>query len=382
MKQNLKNEIRIPQNLETLSRQALKVADVKIRNLVSEHPDYFPLFTEGGKWKHNKESWTNWCDGFLGGQMWILADHIDHNFWRPNAEHYSKLLKGRELDRDVHDLGFTFWPTWKKWHKLTGDSAVNEVVIQAGKTMSLRFNEKAGFFRSFLADNSTFIDIMMNVGIIYYAAQQTGDDEILRKVNKHVLQSRRHLVRGDGSTTHEGIFDVESGVFLHQQTIQGWRNDSTWARGQAWALYGFGTSYAFTGDFRFLKVAQETADFFIDHANESVIPPNDFEEPNPTMLFESSAGAIAASGLLQLSQLVSDQELAGKYANFAFEMIEKLCSSEFLVSIDEPWEGILKHGRYHATKKLGVDESVMWGEYFFVEALDKILGGPWIATEQ
>jgi unsaturated chondroitin disaccharide hydrolase len=382
MKQSLKNKVEIPQHLEVLSRDALKIADVKVRNLITNHPDYFPLFTEGGKWKHNKESWTNWCDGFLGGQMWILADHVDEVFWRAKAEHYSRLLKGREFDGEVHDLGFTFWPTWKKWQKITGDSAVNEVVIQAGKTMSLRFNENAGFFRSFLAENSTFIDIMMNVGIIYYAAQQTKDDEILRKVNKHVLQSRRHLVRGDGSTTHEGIFDVSSGVFLHQQTIQGWRNDSTWARGQAWALYGFGTCYAFTGDIRFLEVAQETADYFIEHAGDQIVPQNDFEEPHPKMQFESSAGAIAASGLLQLSQLVSDPELAQKYANFAFRMIEKLCSSEFLASENEPWEGILKHGSYHATKKLGVDESVMWGEYFFIEALDKILGGPWVATEQ
>ena len=380
--ENLKNEIKIPIHLKTLSLTALITAGTKVRALISNHPDYFPLFTEGGKWKHDKESWTNWCEGFLGGQMWIFADHIDKEFWLPHAKHYSKLLKGREFDRDVHDLGFIFWPTWKKWLKVSGDLEVNEIVIQAGKTMSLRFNEKAGFFRSFLAENSTFIDIMMNVGIIYYAAQQTNDDEILRKVNMHVLQSCRHLVRGDGSTTHEGIFDVRTGVFLHQQTIQGWRNDSTWARGQAWALYGFGTSYAFTNDARFLKIAQETADFFIEHAGDQIVPPNDFEEPNPTIPFETSAGAIAASGLLQLSQLVNDRELADKYAGFAFKLIEKLCSPEFLSNIEEPWEGSLKHGTYHTDKKLGVDESVMFGEYFLVEALDKILGGPWVTTEQ
>lgn len=380
--QSLKNQIKVPEDLKVLSRNALKVADVKVKRLITNYPDYFPLFTEGGQWMHDKEGWTNWCDGFLGGQMWILADHIDSKYWRPKAEHYSSLLKGREFDLDVHDLGFTFWPTWKKWYQETKDREIEEVVIQAGKTMSLRFNEKAGFFRSFLAENSTFVDIMMNVGIIYYAAQQTKDHEILRKVNKHVLQSRRHLIRGDGSTSHEGIFDPESGVFLHQQTIQGWRNDSAWARGQAWALYGFGTSYGFTDDSRFLEAAQRTADYFIEKTGDRFVPPNDFDEFDPIFAFESSSGAIAASGLLQLSQLVSDLALAKKYADFAFKIIEKLCSHEFLANIDEPWEGILKHGIYHSTKKLGVNESVMWGEYFFLEALGKVLGAPWVTTEQ
>lgn len=379
---NLKNDVVVPTHLQELSLGALKVVDQKVRRLVTIHPDYFPLYTENGKWKHGKETWTNWCEGFLGGQMWILADHLDREYWRPKAEHYSSLLKGREIDREVHDLGFTFWPTWRKWFSETGDTALNEVVVQAGKTMALRFNEKAGFLRSFLAEDSTFIDIMMNVGIIFYAAQQSNDPEILRIVNTHVLQTRRHLVRGDGSTSHEGIFDFETGVFLRQTTQQGWRDDSSWARGQAWALYGFGTCYAFSGDLRFLEAARATADFFIERTGDRLIPPNDWEETNPLMTYESSAGAIAASGLLQLSQLVGDPSSAQKYSNYAFRMIEKLCSSEFLASDDAEWEGVLKHGSYHEQKRLGVDESVMWGEYFFAEALDKVLGGPWIATER
>ena len=377
----LKNGVVVPEHLKGEALKALKVFDAKVRRLSENHPDYFPLYTESGKWKHGKETWTNWCEGFLGGQMWILADHIDEGFWRPKAEHYSNLLKGREFDRDVHDLGFTFWPTWKKWYTKTGDASLNEVIIQAGKTMSLRFNEKSGFLRSFLAEDSTFIDIMMNVGIIYYAAQQSKDDEVLRKVTTHVLQTRRHMVRGDGSTTHEGIFDLETGVFLRQTTQQGWRDDSSWARGQAWALYGFGTCYAFTRDKRLLEVAQATADFFIERTGDLVIPPNDWEEPNPLMKYESSAGAITASGLLQLSQLVDNPEDAQRYANYAFSMIAKLCTPEFLATPEEDWEGVLKHGSYHEMKRLGVDESVMWGEYFFAEALDKVLGGPWIASE-
>ena len=375
-----KHGIEVPAELQLKARAALEVVDAKVRNLVANHPDYFPLYTEAGKWKHGKESWTNWCEGFLGGQMWILADHIDKQFWREKAEHYSTLLLGREHDREVHDLGFTFWPTYKKWHKETGDDSKKDIVVTAGHTMSLRFNEKAGFLRSFLAEDSTFIDIMMNVGIIFYAAQQSGDAEVLRKVTTHVLQTRRHMVRGDGSTTHEGIFDLETGVFLRQTTQQGWRDDSSWARGQAWALYGFGTCYAFTGDKRFLDAAIDTANFYVDRTASALVPPNDREEPNPAMKYESSAAAITASGLLQLSQLVDDAALANKFANFAFDSLSLLCSPAFLATKEEPWEGVLKHGIYHEQKQLGVDESVMWGEYFFAESLDKILGGEWLTN--
>ena len=110
--------------------------------------------------------------------------------------------------------------------------------------MALRFNEKGRYLRSFVSADSCFIDIMMNVGIIFEAARATGDADLLRIATEHCLTTRRHLVRGDGSTAHEAIFDLETGEFLRNGTHQGWRADSSWARGQAWALYGFGTAYA------------------------------------------------------------------------------------------------------------------------------------------
>src|SRR5690606_28218754 len=125
------------------------------------------------------------------------------------------------------------------------------------QTLALRFNEKGCYLRSFVAPDSLFIDIMMNVGIIFYAAQQTGDQKLYRVALDHCLTTRRYLVRGDGSTSHEGIFDLETGEFLRQTTHQGWRDDSSWARGLAWALYGFGTMYRFTGDARYLQTRSE-----------------------------------------------------------------------------------------------------------------------------
>lgn len=372
----------VPNTLQQSARSAMKVVDAKVRNLVTKDPDFFPMFTERGKWRHGKEAWTNWCEGFLAGQMWILSKHLDSDFWRSKAERYSSLLEDRKFDTQVHDLGFTFWHTWRTWYLATSDSKFNEVLITAGKTMGLRFNEKAGLLRSFLAEDSTFIDIMMNVGIVFYAALESNDQELLEKAHRHCMQTRRFLIRGDGSAAHEGIFDLSTGEFLRQTTQQGYRNDSSWARGQTWALYGFGTCYALTGEPKYLETAMACADFYIERTGDDFVPPNDWEEVNPTQRYESSAGAIAASGLLQLAKLVHDEAKAAHYTEYAFGILEKLCTAEFLATEVDDWEGVLKHGSYHETKNLGVDESVMWGEYFFTEALDKVLGGDWLATNR
>ncbi len=362
--------------LETRAAQALAFAQHQVEALITRYPDYFPLYTEEGTWQHGREAWTNWCEGFLGGMMWIFARRTGDPFWRERAEHYSRLVEERQHDTNVHDLGFVFWSTWKRWFDLTGDEAVKQRVIQAGRTMGLRFNEEGKFLRSFVAPDSCFIDIMMNVGIIFYAANETGDDDLLRKAREHCLTTRRYLLRGDGSTAHEGIFDLQTGEFLREATHQGWRADSSWARGQTWALYGFGTAYRLSGDERFLDAAEWCADFYVERTPAHGVPPNDWEEPAPKRTYESSAAAIAASGFLQLAELTRDPDRAKRYCTYARTILDTLLSPEFL-AIDTPgWEGILRHGSYHERLDLGVDESVMWGEYFFVEALDKLLGAP------
>jgi unsaturated chondroitin disaccharide hydrolase len=212
----------------------------------------------------------------------------------------------------------------------------------------------------------------MNVGIIFYAAQQKKDDSLFQIANQHCLTSRRFLVRGDGSTAHEGIFDTATGQFVRQSTRQGWRDDSSWARGLTWALYGFGTVYRFTGDARFLQTAEACANYYIQQTPSHGVPPNDWLEPHPHYPYESSAAAIAASGLLNLAALTGDPARAAHYRAYALRILDTLTDPEFLAFDTPGWEGILKHGMYHQAKGLGVDESVMWGDYFFLEALSKV----------
>jgi unsaturated chondroitin disaccharide hydrolase len=362
--------------LEARAEQALVFAQHQVRNLITAAPDFFPLFTENGRWQHGREAWTNWCEGFLGGMMWIFARRFADSYWRSRAEHYSRLIEERQHDTSVHDLGFLFWSTWKRWYDLSGDDEVKARVIQAGQTMGQRFNESGGYLRSFVAPESCFIDIMMNVNVIFCAAAETGDEDLMRRVREHCFTTRRHLVRGDGSTAHEGIFDPLSGEFLRESTHQGWRDDSSWARGLTWALYGFGAAYRLSGEPKFLDTAERCADFYIERTPAHGVPPNDWEEPSPKHPFESSAAAIAATGLFQLAALTDDPARCGRYTAYARTILDTLLTPQFL-AIDTPgWEGILKHGSYHERLDLGVDESVMWGEYFFVEALDKLLGAP------
>lgn len=368
--------LQVSADFKAKARIAWGVAALKVRHLVEAQPDAFPLYTQDGTWTVHAEAWTPWCEGFLAGQLWLLADHSlledDRRWFRSRAEHYTRLIEHRKDDRSTHDLGFLFWSSWRRWVEATGDAALNTVVVEAGRTMALRFMERGRYLRSFLAPNVTFIDVMMNVGIMFYAARYLEDDDLGRVAYEHCLTTRKFLVRGDGSTSHAGVFDLQTGAFVRQTTEQGWRNDSSWARGQAWAIHGFVTAYRHTGDRRFLSTARACADFYIEHTSDRLVPPNDLDDPEPDRPFESSAAAIAAGGLWRLAGLVENSAVACRYGSHAIQTLDRLCDPEFL-SVDDPmWEGILKHGTYHEGKHLGIDESVMWGDYWFLDALDMV----------
>lgn len=360
-----------------LFEEAFRFAQKQVRNLIEKHPDFYPMYTMQGRWKHEGPAWTHWCDGFLPGMMWIfrkrLGDTPEGKYWQEQAIRYSKPLEPRQHDRDVHDLGFIFFSTYHRWYRLSKDPELNRVLVQAGQTMAQRFKEKGQYLRSFVAENSLFIDIMMNVGIIFYAARETGDRKLRDIAIRHCLTTRRTLVRGDGSTAHEGIFELETGEFLRQTTHQGYRGDSCWSRGLAWSLYGFSTCYEYSRDPRFLQTAEACADYYITHTPSDGVPPWDYNAPlESRKLLDTSAAAIAASGLLRLCRLLPDPIKGHFYWTTAIRILRTLCEEHTAVD-DDSWEGILKGGVYHIHKKLGVNESVMWGEYFFVEALDEAL---------
>jgi unsaturated chondroitin disaccharide hydrolase len=310
--------------------------------------------------------------------MWIFERHAQQENggpspWREQAIRYSKPLEARKEDKDGQDLGFLFLSTYHRWFKFSKETALNEVLIAAGRTMAQRFQEKGGYLPSFISEDSLFIDIMMNVGIIFYAARETGDRKLRDIAIRHCLTTRRYLVRGDGSTAHEGIFDVSSGEFLRESTQQGYRADSCWSRGLAWAMYGFTVAYEYTRDPRFLQTAEACANYFTVYTHADGVPPWDFNAPaNNRQLLDTSAAAIAAAAFLRLRSAAADRVRSHFYWSSALLIVRTLCQ-KYLARKDKKWEGILRGGVYHIHKELGVDESVMWGEYFFVEALEEVL---------
>jgi unsaturated chondroitin disaccharide hydrolase len=359
----------------SLFRNALDFAASQSRRLLASHPGYTPMYTVGGKWRMEGERWTHWCEGFYPGIYWLLYKATREPFWREQAEKQSAALEPRRFDRAVHDLGFLFFSTYLRWYNLTGEPALKQILIDAGRTLALR-RQMGGYLASFLGPQSLFIDIMMNVGIILWAANATADETLRQIALEHCRATQRHLVRSDGGTAHEGVFDPVTGQFLREGTQQGLRPDSTWSRGQAWAIYGFTAVHRLSGAREFLETAKRCADCYLLRAPARLVPLWDFDVPDDgTQPFDSSAAAITASGLFDLSEQVNLVAEKERYRQAALTILDSLASNAFLAQGRPDWEGILLHGVYHYHKRLAVDESVSWGDFFFVEAIVKALAG-------
>lgn len=350
---------------------AFSFAEAQVRALVTRAPGQMPAYTHHGRWVLRNDPWAPaWCGGFLAGLMWAFARRTGEDWWRERAEVYCRMLENRKADRSTHDLGFVLEPSWGRWYDAEPTDEAKGVLIEGGQTMAARLQMAGGYLSTWVDPGSTFIDVMMNVGIIFRAAEYSGDQSLYESALRHCLTSRTYLMRGDGSTAHEGWFDAESGEFLHTATHQGWRSDSAWARGQAWAIYGFTTAYRHTGRADMLDAARRAADYYIQHTPSGGVPPNDWADPAPKQPWEASAAAVATAGMLHLHNALADGDGHAHYRSYALAALRTLRSTQFIAADAPGWEGILRHATYHHRKGLGVDETVMWGDYYFVEALE------------
>ena len=354
--------------------EAFGFAGRQVRALVTRAPGQTATYTEHGRWLPDQDRWApTWSGGFLAGQLWAQAVRSSDPWWRQQAESYTRVLESRKSDAGTHDLGFVLEPSFGRWYDLDQNDYARDVLIAGGRTMARRLQRPGGYLCTWVDPGSTFIDVMMNVGIIFRAARYSGDSSLAEVALRHCLTSRRYLVRGDGSTVHEGWFDTETGEFLRAATHQGFRSDSSWARGQAWAIYGFTTAFRHTKDGDLLQTARQTADYYIAHTDGSGVPPNDWADPQSAGQHESSAAAIASAGMQHLADCLvdtDDRAAAARYRGYALRILATLRSTEFVAADVPGWEGVLRHATYHRRNKLGVDESVMWGDYYFVEALE------------
>lgn len=388
--------------------KAWQFSQSQVQRLIETHPGYYPMYTVGGKWGQETETWTNWCEGFLPGMMWLFVLGSERERWIEPAKRYTEPLAERRHDTSVHDLGFIFLSSWARWFEVEGKPELMDNVVVAAMALRQRFQRAGGYIASFVGPHSLFIDIMMNVPLLFVASdwiRQQGTlpndpkvaewgytdptqaaDDLRNVARRHCFTTQKYLVRQDGSTAHEAIFNPSTGQFVRQSTHQGASEESCWSRGQAWALYGFARCFKLAGEGAFLDTAVACADYFLDHLPPDLVPPWDFSVAGkPDQHRDSSAAAIAASGLYMLASVIEThlqapavqshyEDLASRierYRNASRQITEKLCTPEYLAIEDPEWEGILKHAVYHLHKNLGVDESVIWGDHYFVEALYK-----------
>jgi unsaturated chondroitin disaccharide hydrolase len=348
-----------------------------------------PIYTERGKWTRPDYMWTDWCPGFYAGMMWLAYERTGEKKWREAAERHTRALEPRKFDRDVHDLGFIFMSTADRWLRLLQEDDpaqqwLKDLLITAGTVQSFRWQGKGEdhYIYSFHGPQSLFIDIMMNIRLLFRAHELGASSELRRKAILHARTTEKYLVQksgprlmdSDGMVIHEAIFNPAKGGFRNLSTQQGYSPFTCWARGLAWAIYGFADAYLFTGDQFFLDTAERCARYYLTNTPDNGTPYWDYGAPDmPDEPVDSSAAAIAACAFWKLKNIEATRQGAALYRNAALAILETLTGDGFIDASDSDYEGILRHGVYHRPMNWGVDESVMWGDYFFMEALSMVL---------
>lgn len=321
---------------------------------------------------------SGWTTGFWTGALWLAYDLTGDAQYRQIAETQVESFKERlrdRIDTDHHDLGFLYTLSCVAAHKLTGDEAAKETALKAADQLMTRFLPGAGVIQAWgsLDDpeqrGRTIIDCLMNLPLLYWATRESGDGRYHEAAHRHAQQAATYLVREDASTFHTYYFDAHTGAPRYGDTHQGYRDDSCWARGQAWGVYGFVLSYAYTRDPVFLETACWVADYFLAHLPKDLVAYWDlaFTDGSDEER-DSSASAIAVCGLLELVRWLPEGE-AERYERAAHDILASL--SEGYAAPPES-NALLLHGVYGKPNGSGIDEANLWGDYFYLEALTRL----------
>ena len=322
----------------------------------------------------DSNSW--WTGGFWPGLMWQLYKATGEAVYRDEALRVEALLTDefRRFDLLNHDVGFMYLLSCGAHYRMTGDAQALSDTLHAATLLAGRFNP-AGFIRAWPGKDRTgyaIIDCMMNLSLLYYAGELTGDPRFAKIARIHADTTIREFLREDGSSCHIVIFDSETGKALARPAGQGYCEGSSWSRGQAWALYGFTLSAINTGEQRYLDVARRCAGYFISHIREDGLTDSDFCQPADEERIDNIAGACAACGLLELANLVGSEEGEG-YRAAAMRLLRAL--NELCADWSDESTGILQKctASYH-DDGAGRHVNILYGDYFFVEALCKLRG--------
>lgn len=309
-----------------------------------------------------------WTSGFFPGSLWLLYEHTGDGQLREYAEHFTSRLESLKDYRGTHDLGFMVFCSYGNGYRLTGNEAYKNVINEASASLATRFNPTVGAIRSWNTgrkenpelDYIVIIDNMMNLEMLEWS----GYSDIARR---HADTTLKNHFREDNSSYHVVTYNELTGEVTDKRTAQGLADESAWARGQVWGLYGYTMMYRVTGEKRYLDQAVKIADYVIPRLPEDAIPNWDFDAEQ--QMKDSSAGSIMASALIELYGL-TDNEL---YLTTAERQLRSLCSDAYLAPVGENGNFILRHGTGHLPAGTEVDVPLTYGDYYFIEAAMRYL---------
>ncbi|MCO5949974.1 glycoside hydrolase family 88 protein [Mucilaginibacter flavidus] len=317
-----------------------------------------------------------WCSGFYAGTLLNLYEQNHDVALLTAAKRSMDSLAKEQYNTHTHDLGFMMYISFGNANRLNPNPEYRQILINSAKSLSTRFNPKVGCIKSWESKPSDFlviIDNMMNLELLFWATRETGDSSFYKIAVTHANSTIKNHYRADYSSYHVINYNPETGAVQQKKTAQGFADESAWARGQVWGLYGFTVMYRETKDKKYLEQAKHIAEFILNNPNlpADKIPYWDFNAPNiPNALRDASAGAIMASALLELCRY-TDKSNGVKYFNTAQSIIKTLSSSEYKAVPGTNGGFILKHSVGHFPQKSEVDVAISYADYYFAEAMKR-----------
>ncbi len=336
--------------------------------------DQYPRYID-----HDQSAWTlvpvtDWTSGFYPGVLWLAYEYSGDELLRQKAEAFTEPLKliAYTSARD-HDIGFMTYPSFGNGYRLTGNEEYKQALLSAADTLATLFNPVVGAIHSWPFkpeyEHNTIVDNMMNLELLFWASKNGGDKSLSDIAVSHAALTQKYIVRADSTTYHLGEF-TKAGDFVRGVAHQGYADESMWARGQGWGIYGFAIAYRETGREDFLATSMALADKFMQRLPEDGVPYWDFDAPNiPNAPKDASAAAVAASGMLELYKLVGDKAKAQEYYDNAVALLKSISAPEYRA---KGTDAILTHSTGHHPKGWEIDVPIVYGDYYYLDALLKL----------
>jgi hypothetical protein len=315
----------------------------------------------------------DWTAGFFPGELWFLYQYTGKNEWKQRAKSFTANMEREKTNAGSHDVGFKIYCSFGNGYRLTKNAPYRDVIIQSAKTLCTRFNPVIGCIRSWDTNRDKWgypviIDNMMNLELLFAATQLSGDSSFYKIAVSHANTTLQNHFRADHSSYHVVDYDTVTGKVVKKNTHQGYADESAWARGQSWGLYGFTMCYRFTKNKRYLQLADGIAAFLLNNPTmpKDGVPYWDYNAPDiPNEKRDASAAAILASGLYELSTYSKNGKLYKQKA----DLIIKSLTNNYRSVVGENKGFILLHSVGHMPNKSEIDVSIDYADYYYMEAL-------------